>query len=54
MSPINIVILAAGHGTRMNTSLPKVLHLIGNKPILKHVVECAKSLAPSKIIVVYN
>ena len=54
MSKLNIVILAAGKGTRMHSNLPKVLHVVGDKPILGHVVDCAKSLKPSKIIVVYG
>ena len=54
MSKLNIVILAAGKGTRMHSNLPKVLHVVGDKPILGHVVDCAKSLEPSKIIVVYG
>lgn len=54
MSKLNIVILAAGKGTRMYSNLPKVLHGIGSKPILGHVIDCAKSLNPDKIIVVYG
>ena len=54
MSKLNIVILAAGKGTRMHSNLPKVLHTVGDKPILAHVIECAKSLMPHKIIVVYG
>ncbi|MES2012723.1 MAG: bifunctional UDP-N-acetylglucosamine diphosphorylase/glucosamine-1-phosphate N-acetyltransferase GlmU [Pseudomonadota bacterium] len=54
MSKLNIVILAAGKGTRMHSNTPKVLHEIGAKPILAHVIDCAKSLAPHKIIVVYG
>ncbi len=52
--PLNIVILAAGKGTRMHSNKPKVLHEIGGKPILAHVIDCAKSLNPQKIIVVYG
>lgn len=52
MSQLNIIILAAGKGTRMHSSLPKVLHTIGAKLILAHVIDCAKSLNPHKIIVV--
>ena len=51
---LNIVILAAGKGTRMHSSQPKVLHKIGGKPILAHVINCAKALDPQKIIVVYG
>jgi len=54
MSKLNIVILAAGKGTRMYSNLPKVLHTVGGKPILGHVIDCAKSLNPDKIIVVYG
>ena len=38
------VILAAGNGTRMNSSIPKVLHQIGGMPMLGHVLELTKSL----------
>ncbi len=51
---LNIVILAAGKGTRMHSNKPKVLHCIGGKPILGHVIDCAKKLQPQKIIVVYG
>ncbi len=49
---LNIVILAAGKGTRMHSNKPKVLHEIGGKTILGHVIACAKALNPQKIIVV--
>jgi bifunctional UDP-N-acetylglucosamine pyrophosphorylase / glucosamine-1-phosphate N-acetyltransferase len=51
---LNIVILAAGKGTRMHSNKPKVLHEIGGKPILGHVIACAKALKPQKIIIVYG
>jgi bifunctional UDP-N-acetylglucosamine pyrophosphorylase/glucosamine-1-phosphate N-acetyltransferase len=54
MSKLNIVILAAGKGTRMYSNQPKVLHTVGGKSILGHVIDCAKSLKPHKIIVVYG
>lgn len=54
MRKLNIVILAAGKGTRMHSKLPKVLHVVGAKPILAHVIDCAKKLNPQKIIVVYG
>ncbi|WP_295163957.1 bifunctional UDP-N-acetylglucosamine diphosphorylase/glucosamine-1-phosphate N-acetyltransferase GlmU [uncultured Buchnera sp.] len=51
---INVVILAAGKGTRMKSSYPKVLHKLGGKTILEHVIKIAKSIKPKKIILVYN
>jgi len=51
---MNIVILAAGKGTRMHSNQPKVLHEIGAKAILGHVITCAKALNPQRIIVVYG
>jgi len=54
MSQLNIVILAAGKGTRMHSNTPKVLHEVGARPILGHVIDCAKALKPHKIIVVYG
>ncbi len=54
MTSFNIIILAAGKGTRMHSSTPKVLHEIGGKSILARVIESAKTLNPSKIIVVYG
>ena len=50
--PLNICILAAGKGTRMNSSLPKVLHEINNKPLINHVIETSMSLSPEKIIAI--
>lgn len=51
---LNIVILAAGKGTRMHSNKPKVLHAIGGQPILGHVIKAAQVLNPQKIIVVYG
>ncbi len=47
-----IVILAAGKGTRMHSTLPKVLHQVGGKPLLQHVLETARNLKPEQIITV--
>ncbi len=54
MSKLNIVILAAGKGTRMHSNLPKVLHQVGGQAILAHVITCAKALDAKKIIAVYG
>ncbi len=50
--PLHIVILAAGKGSRMQSSLPKVLHQVAGKSLLEHVIECALALKPQKIHVV--
>lgn len=49
---LNVVILAAGQGKRMNSQLPKVLHPLAGKPLLAHVVAAARALSPEKIVVV--
>ena len=54
MSKLNIVILAAGVGRRMNSSLPKVLHTLADRPLLLHVIDTARTLSPEKICIVYG
>ncbi|MEW6314209.1 MAG: bifunctional UDP-N-acetylglucosamine diphosphorylase/glucosamine-1-phosphate N-acetyltransferase GlmU [Pseudomonadota bacterium] len=51
---MNVVILAAGKGTRMHSDLPKVLHSLAGRPLLQHVVEAARALQPARICVVYG
>jgi len=51
---LHIVVLAAGKGKRMHSALPKVLQPLGDRPLLKHVVEAAQTLAPEAIHVVYG
>lgn len=51
---LNIVILAAGMGKRMNSRLPKVLHELAGKPLLGHVLDTARALEPSRICIVYG
>ncbi|QLI83215.1 bifunctional UDP-N-acetylglucosamine diphosphorylase/glucosamine-1-phosphate N-acetyltransferase GlmU [Chitinibacter fontanus] len=51
---MNVVILAAGKGTRMYSSLPKVLHKLAGKPLVQHVIDTARRLAPEKLVVVYG
>ena len=54
MNALDIVILAAGKGTRMHSDLPKVLHSLAGKPLLQHVLDCAASLQPKRVTVVYG
>ena len=54
MSRLNVVILAAGLGKRMHSTLPKVLHPLAGKPLISHVLATARTLLPGKICVVYG
>ncbi|AIT26282.1 bifunctional UDP-N-acetylglucosamine diphosphorylase/glucosamine-1-phosphate N-acetyltransferase GlmU [Bordetella holmesii] len=49
---LNVVILAAGLGKRMQSDLPKVLHTLAGRPMLSHVLDSARQLDPARIIVV--
>ena len=49
---LDIVILAAGKGTRMKSEQAKVLHFLGEKPLITHVVQVAQSLNPQTLSVV--
>ncbi len=49
---IAIVILAAGQGTRMKSGLPKVMHNLGNRPMIEHVLSVTEKLDPARIVVV--
>ncbi len=51
---INVVILAAGQGKRMQSAQPKVLHALAGKPLLAHVIATARALEPARICVVYG
>ncbi len=51
-SPIGAIILAAGHGTRMKSARPKVLHEIGGRAMIAHVIDAAAALAPERMSVV--
>jgi bifunctional UDP-N-acetylglucosamine pyrophosphorylase/glucosamine-1-phosphate N-acetyltransferase len=51
---LDVVILAAGKGTRMYSALPKVLHRLAGRPLLSHVVHTARSLKPQRIVIVYG
>ncbi|HYB32576.1 MAG TPA: bifunctional UDP-N-acetylglucosamine diphosphorylase/glucosamine-1-phosphate N-acetyltransferase GlmU [Steroidobacteraceae bacterium] len=49
-----MVILAAGEGKRMKSALPKVLQPLAGRPLLKHVIDTARTLEPNAIHVVYG
>ena len=49
---IEVIVLAAGRGTRMASSCPKVLHTLGGRSLLDHVLNTAQALDPSQIHVV--
>ena len=47
-----VIILAAGKGVRMNSELPKVLHPILKKPMLRYVLDAAQEMEPDRIVLV--
>jgi len=49
---LNVVILAAGLGKRMQSDLPKVLHPIAGRPMLAHILDTARQLQPDRLVVV--
>ena len=50
--PLDVVIMAAGKGTRMKSALPKVLHRLGGKPLLEHVIDAAAQLNARSAVVI--
>jgi len=53
-APLHVIILAAGEGKRMRSALPKVLQRIAGQPMLAHVLDAARALAPAGIHLVYG
>ena len=49
-SPMAVVVLAAGAGTRMKSALPKVLHSVAGRPMLAHVLASVARLKPAKVV----
>ncbi|SKA05010.1 bifunctional UDP-N-acetylglucosamine diphosphorylase/glucosamine-1-phosphate N-acetyltransferase GlmU [Novilysobacter spongiicola] len=54
VAPLHVIILAAGEGKRMKSSIPKVLQKIAGRPMLAHVIATARALDPGGIHVVYG
>jgi len=53
-APLNVVVLAAGKGTRMRSAVPKVLHRLGGRTLLEHVLSKAMQLGADRSIVIYG
>jgi bifunctional UDP-N-acetylglucosamine pyrophosphorylase/glucosamine-1-phosphate N-acetyltransferase len=51
---MNVVVLAAGMGKRMRSDLPKVLHRLAGRPLLGHVLDVARSLSPTRLVVIHG
>ena len=52
MSKIDVVIMAAGKGTRMKSSMPKVLHRLGGRALLQHVIDTAELIHARRTVVI--
>jgi bifunctional UDP-N-acetylglucosamine pyrophosphorylase/glucosamine-1-phosphate N-acetyltransferase len=50
--PLQIIVMAAGQGKRMHSALPKVLHPLAGRPLVSHVLDAARSLAPRALCLV--
>lgn len=50
--PVDVVIMAAGKGTRMKSAMPKVLHRLGGRALLAHVIDCAARLSARQAVVI--
>lgn len=51
---LQIVVLAAGHGTRMKSDLPKILHPLGGRPVLYYVLDLAHKITSQDVILVVS
>ena len=52
MKSLSVLILAAGKGSRMQSKLPKVLHEVGNAPLIYYPIELARNVGANKIVCV--
>jgi bifunctional UDP-N-acetylglucosamine pyrophosphorylase/glucosamine-1-phosphate N-acetyltransferase len=51
-SRLAVIVLAAGMGTRMKSDLPKVMHPLAGRPMIRHLMETVESLSPQEVVVV--
>ena len=51
-TPLAVIVLAAGHGSRMQAELPKVLHQVAGLPMIEHVLDTVEAILPAKVVVV--
>ena len=51
---LEVIVLAAGQGSRMRSAIPKVLHRVAGVPLLEHVARLAKSLSPLRTTMIYG
>lgn len=51
---LHIVVLAAGQGTRMKSDLPKILHPLGGRPVLHHILDLAQQMRPQETVLVLS
>jgi bifunctional UDP-N-acetylglucosamine pyrophosphorylase/glucosamine-1-phosphate N-acetyltransferase len=54
MTDLDVVVLAAGKGTRMHSDIAKVLHPLAGRPLVAHVIDSARRLGGNRVIVVYG
>ena len=52
MAFVDVVIMAAGKGTRMKSSMPKVLHRLGGRALLQHVMDTAAQIHARRVVVI--
>src|SRR5215218_7464391 len=52
MKAVDVVVMAAGKGTRMKSRTAKVLHRLGGKPLIQHVMDTAHAISARRTIVI--
>jgi bifunctional UDP-N-acetylglucosamine pyrophosphorylase/glucosamine-1-phosphate N-acetyltransferase len=52
MTALDVVVMAAGKGTRMKSRLPKVLHRLAGRALIQHVIDTAAGLQARRVVVI--